>query len=167
MDELLHNDTKIQLCDIFYLAGDGKISVLAEGTNGPNFVVRESGVGPTTHMSTFIQLINALMSIQRYFTEDLASSWPVMVSYCSTFTLKCIVFKLLKRDSLDVRTCQIIFQPEKSVWFNYNYLLCSLINEGGKTGESGKMHCLIVKLMYHIITRMVVSIGLGSTCSYV
>ncbi|OXA62643.1 Calcium-activated chloride channel regulator 1 [Folsomia candida] len=59
--------------------GDGKISVLAEGTNGPNFVVRESGVGPTTHMSTFIQLINALMSIQRYFTEDLASSWPVMI----------------------------------------------------------------------------------------
>jgi hypothetical protein len=85
MDELLQNDTKIQLCDIFYLAGDGKISVLAEGTNGPNFVVRESGVGPTTHMSTFVQLINALMSIQTFFTEDIAANWPVMVSLKKCF----------------------------------------------------------------------------------
>jgi len=61
-------------------SGDGKISLLAEGTNGPHFTIRETGVGPTTHMSTFVQLINALMTIQRFFTEELAPTWPVMVS---------------------------------------------------------------------------------------
>lgn len=80
MDELLQSDTKIQLFDIFYLSGDGKISMLAQGTNGPHFVVRETGVGPTTHMSTFVRLTNAFMNIQRYFTEDLATNWPLMVS---------------------------------------------------------------------------------------
>ncbi|CAG7818395.1 unnamed protein product [Allacma fusca] len=59
--------------------GDGKISILSDGTNGPHFVIRETGVGPTTHMSTYVQLINALMMIQKFFTEDVAASWPTMI----------------------------------------------------------------------------------------
>jgi hypothetical protein len=31
-------------------------------------------------MSTFVQLINALMTIQTFYTEDVALNWPTMVS---------------------------------------------------------------------------------------
>jgi hypothetical protein len=65
---------------IYFISADGKIRLLAEGTNGPSFVVKESGIGPTTNMKTFVQLINALMSIQQSFTQDLATNWPIMVS---------------------------------------------------------------------------------------
>jgi len=60
--------------------GDGKIAFLSEGTNGPHFEIREKGVGPTTHMSTFVQLVNAFMAIQSFFFKEISSAWPVMVS---------------------------------------------------------------------------------------
>jgi len=69
----------------FSSLGDGKIATLAEETNGPHFAIREKGVGPTTHMSTFVKLINALMTIQTYFTKDVSTTWPVMVRFFYNF----------------------------------------------------------------------------------
>lgn len=60
--------------------GDGKIAVLSQGTNSPHYSIRESGVGTMSHMSTYIQLVNALQDIQRFFTKGIASKWPTLVS---------------------------------------------------------------------------------------
>ena len=61
--------------------GDGKISTLSQGTNSPHYSIRESGVGSMSHMSTYIQLVNAMMDIQRFFTKGISTKWPTLVSF--------------------------------------------------------------------------------------
>ncbi|XP_021963346.1 calcium-activated chloride channel regulator 2 [Folsomia candida] len=51
--------------------GDGKISALSQATNSPHFAIRETGVGTVSHMSTYIQLVNSLMSIQNLYCGNL------------------------------------------------------------------------------------------------
>src|SRR5665811_111633 len=52
--------------------GDGKISVLSQATNSPHFAIRETGVGTMSHMSTYIQLVNSMMEIQKFYTKGIA-----------------------------------------------------------------------------------------------
>lgn len=59
--------------------GDGKISTLSRGTKSPHYSIRETGVGSMSHMSTYIQLVNAMMDIQRFFTKGISSKWPTLV----------------------------------------------------------------------------------------
>lgn len=61
--------------------GDGKIASLAQATNSPYFAIRETGVGTMSHMSTYIQLVNSLMEIQRFFTKGIAQKWPILVRF--------------------------------------------------------------------------------------
>ncbi|CAL8076188.1 unnamed protein product [Orchesella dallaii] len=59
--------------------GDGKISSLSRATRSPHYMIRETGVGPQSHISTYIQLVNSLMDIQRFFTRGIALKWPTLV----------------------------------------------------------------------------------------
>lgn len=67
--------------------GDGKISSLSQATRSPHYTIRETGVGTMSHMSTYIQLVNSMMEIQRFFTKRIAPKWPTLVSFflCSSF----------------------------------------------------------------------------------
>jgi hypothetical protein len=60
--------------------GDGKISVLSQSTRSPHFAIRETGVGTMSHMSTYIQLVNSMMEIQRFFTKGVSPKWPTLVN---------------------------------------------------------------------------------------
>lgn len=61
--------------------GDGKISSLSQATRSPHYTIRETGVGTMSHMSTYIQLVNSMMEIQRFFTKRIAPKWPTLVSF--------------------------------------------------------------------------------------
>lgn len=84
--------------------GDGKISVLSQETRSPHYTIRESGVGTISHMSTYIQLVNSMMEIQRFFTRRIAPKWPTLVSFSCPVHMKLpSFFKLVARVANNVR----------------------------------------------------------------
>ncbi|CAG7835179.1 unnamed protein product [Allacma fusca] len=59
--------------------GDGRVAMLAQATNSPHYAVRETGVGSISHMSTYLQLVNAMIDIQRYFTWSSSKRIPTLI----------------------------------------------------------------------------------------
>jgi len=59
--------------------GDNKVSLFANVTKSPYFSIKERGVGTMSHISTYIELVNAIRDVQRFFTQGVAPKWPTLV----------------------------------------------------------------------------------------